>query len=283
MSALVLVELGEALKADGSLNVGQSEYRVPAIGEVKMKRMSLLFPVLIAALLLPAAMASAQWDASTQEGTSTTATTAPNPPPAPPDEMVSTTPYPGVQQPEESKALKPASFTWSINIGVPIILDVPRDVVRPGASVSFFGGADFGFLVIGGDFGLQWNPIDLNNVPGVSGSRHPLTRIFLSIPEVRFQVPNLKVVLPYVSFAMDLNFWNFAETSVGCGYWYCSQYSVYRFTPGFTGKAGVAFNVNESGVHIDLGFQYTFTGKGNFFEQSGWFLSPYIGVLVRRK
>ena len=247
-----------------------------------MKRTSLLVSVLLTALLLPVTMASAQWDASTQEGTSTTATTAPNPPPAPSDQMVSTTPYPPVQQAEEKKAWKPASFIWSLDTAVPIILDVPRDVVRPGASIFFFGGADFGFFVIGGDFGLQWNPIDLNSVPGVSG-RRPLTRIFLSVPEVRFQVPDLKIVLPYVSFAFDMNFWNFAETAVGCGYWYCSQYSVYRFTPGFTGKAGVAFDINESGVHIDVGFQYSFSGKGNFFEQSGWFLAPYAGVLVRRK
>jgi hypothetical protein len=70
---------------------------------------------------------------------------------------------------------------------------------------------------------------------------------------------------------------------VGCGYWYCSQYSVYRFTPGFTGKAGLGFNINESGVHIDMGFQYSFTGKGNFFASSQWWLAPYVGVLVRRR
>jgi hypothetical protein len=247
-----------------------------------MMRSDLRFAALLVALWLPATLASAQWDASTQEATSTTATTAVDPPPAPPEQMVSTTPQPTVQQPEQKKAWQPASFTWSLDLGVPIILDVPRDVVRPGASIFFFGGADFGFFVIGGDFGLQWNPIDLNNVAGLSG-RRPLTRIYITAPEVRFQVPDLKIVLPYVSFAFDMNFWNFAESSVGCGYWYCSQYSVYRFTPGFTGKAGVAFNINESGVHIDVGFQYTFTGKGNFFEQSGWFLAPYVGVLVRRK
>ncbi|MGB5374720.1 MAG: hypothetical protein WBN15_13125, partial [Polyangiales bacterium] len=47
----------------------------------------------LAALLLglwwPADLASAQWDPSTQQGTSTTATTAPPPPQAPPDQMVS--------------------------------------------------------------------------------------------------------------------------------------------------------------------------------------------------
>ena len=246
-----------------------------------MKRTSLSCALLLVALWLPATPASAQWDASTQEGTSTTATTAPTPPPAPPDQMISDPAYPAAQQPEEKKAWQPARFTWSINIGVPIVLDVPRDVVRPGADIFFFGAADFGFFVIGGDFGLQWNPIDLDNVTGLSG-RRPLSRIYLSVPEVRFQVPDLKVVLPYVSFAFDMNFWNFAESTIACGYWYCSDVSVYRFTPGFSGKAGVAFDVKESGVHIDVGFKYSFTGKGNFFEQTGWWLTPYVGVLVRR-
>jgi len=242
----------------------------------------LRFATLLVALFLPATWASAQWDASTQEGTSTTATTAPTPPPAPSDQMVS---QPVVQQPQEEPGLD-VGFTWGLSIGVPIVLNVNRDNVRPGANINFFGGADFGFFVIGGDVGHQWNPIDLNGlvVDGVVLSgRHPLTRIYLTLPEVRFQIPGLKVVLPYITGAFDMNFWNFAETTVGCGYWYCSQVSVYRFTPGFTGKAGVGFNINESGVHIDMGFQYSFTGKGNFFAQTGWWLAPYVGVLVRRR
>jgi hypothetical protein len=190
-----------------------------------------------------------------------------------------------VQEPGGKKPLE-VGFTWGLSIGVPIVLDVPREVVRPGANINFFGGADFGWFIVGGDAGLQWTPVDLNGevVNGVALSgRRPLTRIYLSLPEVRFQVPDLKLVLPYLSGSFDMNFWNFAETAVGCGYWYCAQYSVYRFTPGFTGKAGVAFNIKESGVHIDVGFQYSFTGKGNFFNQSGWWLSPFVGVLVRRR
>ena len=219
--------------------------------------------------------------ASAQYGTSTTETYTP-PPPA--ESMVSDTPPP-VQEPGGKKPLE-VGFTWGLSIGVPIVLDVPREVVRPGANINFFGGADFGWFIVGGDAGLQWTPVDLNGevVNGVALSgRRPLTRIYLSLPEVRFQVPDLKLVLPYLSGSFDMNFWNFAETAVGCGYWYCAQYSVYRFTPGFTGKAGVAFNIKESGVHIDVGFQYSFTGKGNFFNQSGWWLSPFVGVLVRRR
>jgi hypothetical protein len=197
--------------------------------------------------------------------------------------MISSTPYPATDLPEENKGLD-VGFTWGLNIGVPIILDVPRENVRPGAAITFIGNADFGYFAIGGGAGLQWNPIKLDGLPvnpPLSG-RHPLTRIFLSLPEVRFQVPDLKVVLPYISGSFDMNFWNFAETTVGCGYWYCSQYSVYRFTPGFTGRAGLGFEV-KGGVYIDAGFQYSFTGKGSFFAETGWWLAPYVGVIVRRR
>lgn len=195
--------------------------------------------------------------------------------------MLSATPEPWVAEPRAEQGLE-IGFTWALGVGVPIVLDVPRENVRPGANVFFFGGADFGYFVIGGDVGLQWTPIDLDGVPGESG-RQPLSRIYLSLPDVRFQIPDLKVVLPYISGSFDINFWNFRETAVGCGYWYCSVYSVYRFTPGFTGKAGLGFNISESDVYIDVGFQYSFTGKGNFFAGSGWWLAPYVGVLVRRR
>jgi len=237
---------------------------------------------LLVTFSIPASLASAQWDPSVQEETSTTATTAPTPPPAPPDQMVSAPPPPA--QPPKERLYQ--GFTWTLGLGVPIFLDVPRDIVRPGASLFFFGGADFDFFAIGGAFGLMWNPIDfgsgtiLDDGSIVSG-RNPLSRFYFSLPEIRFQVPGLKLVLPYISGAFDINFWNFRETATGCGYWYCAQYSVYRFTPGFTGKGGLAFNIKESGVHIDVGLQYSFTGKGDFFDDSGWWLAPYVAVLVR--
>jgi len=244
-----------------------------------MRIRNLKLALLALALCAPVSMASAQ-EAAPAEGASTTPTVPP------PEPMVSDTPP--VQEPEK-KGLE-VSFTWGLSIGVPIFLAVEnRSVVRPGAALNFFGAADFGWFAIGGDAGLQWNPIDFGGgyMPPGSGitltGRSPLTRIYLSAPEFRFQVPNLPVVLPYLSGSFDMNFWNFRETTVGCGYWYCSSYSVYRFTPGFTGKAGLGFNINESGVHIDVGFQYSFTGKGNFFEQTHWWLAPYVGVLIRHR
>jgi len=241
---------------------------------------SLKLTTFLLALAVPASLASAQWDASTEPGTSTTATAAPTPPPAPAD-MVETPP-PSEGEPAE-KGWHEAGFTWALQIGVPVFLDVPRDVVKAGADISWFGGADFGYFIIGGAAGIGWNPIDLNN-SGISGAsgRSPVTRLFLSIPEVRFQVPGLKVVLPYISGSFDINFWNFRETNLVCGAWYCTRSSVYRFTPGFTGRGGLGFEV-KNGIYIDVGLRYSFTGKGDFFAQSRWWLTPYVGVLVRRR
>ena len=237
---------------------------------------------LVLTLFVPVSVASAQWDASNEAGTSTTATVAPTPPPAP-AEMVESPPLAQSSlQPPEEKGLE-VGFTWALQIGVPIFLDVDRDIVKAGADIGFFGGADFGYFIIGGAAGMGWNPVDLN-ASGISGlnGRSPVTRLFLSIPEFRVQIPDLKVVLPYISGSFDMNFWNFRETQVVCSVYYCNQSSVYRFTPGFTGRGGLAFEVNH-GIYVDLGLRYSFTGKGDFFAQSRWWLTPYVGVLVRRR
>ncbi len=239
--------------------------------------------VCVAALVLPASVANAQWAPVTQPD-APGAAVAPTPPPAPPEMVQAPPPTRYAQEPPPKKGLE-VGFTWSLQIGVPIFLDVDRSVVRPGADVSFFGAADFGWFALGGNFGIGWNPIDLNGqvVEGVVlNGRSPLTRIFLSVPEVRFQVPDLKVLMPYVSGAFDMNWWNFRETDVGCGFYYCSQFSVYRFTPGFTGRVGFGFQVKR-GIFIDVGLRYSMSGKGNFFPEREWWLTPYAGIMLRRR
>jgi hypothetical protein len=109
----------------------------------------------------------------------------------------------------------------------------------------------------------------------------PLTRVFLSVPEIRFQVTDLRVVLPYISGSFDVNFWSLRVTGTPCGAFYCVDVGG-RFTPGFTGRGGLAFEV-ASGIHVDLGLRYSFSGKGNSFEQSRWWLAPYVGVLFRHR
>lgn len=191
-------------------------------------------------------------------------------------------PPPTSQLPEEG--VVKTQFNWAFTLAVPIWLDVPLSVVRPGADLSWVGGVDIGYMVFGFGVGVMWTPIDLTNFTddnGQRGSQSPMTRLYF-FPEVRVQVPNDSVVLPYVTGAFDVNWWNFRETGLTCGFWFCNRSAVFRFTPGFTGKVGLAFEIKR-GVKIDVGMKYSLTGKGDFFVESRWWLSPYVGVLVRRK
>lgn len=229
-------------------------------------------------LCAPLSAVSAQWDSSTPTDPNLPATTvAPQPPPAPSGYAGS----PTLQEPKQKKQEKGVRFTWAFDLGVPIFLDVDSDIVRPGADLSWFGGADFGWFVIGGAIGGGWNPVRLNNIPGTNLSgREPLKRIFFSIPELRFQVPSRGRVLPYLSGSFDMNLWNFLESQLGCGWWYCTAVAKYRFTPGFTGRVGLGIGI-KGGSHIDVGLKYSFSGEGDFFERSHWWLSPYVGFLMR--
>jgi len=199
----------------------------------------------------------------------------------PPNEASSTQPAPAPKpKPPERKH---RGLQGGFNIGVPLFRDVDRDVVRPGADLHGFGGYDIGYAMFGLDLGAMWTPIDLSKVstltPGTNPGRSPVTRLYFA-PEVRVQVPNKSPILPYVAITFDANWWQFRETEVACGFWYCAQVKVFRFTPGFTAKGGIAFRIRQ-GVHVDVGFKYSLSGKGNFFLRREQWITPYIGILAR--
>ncbi len=227
-------------------------------------------------LVLPASLVSAQeWS-------------SPPPPPPPPSESPSYgqsssyQPYEGQPPPPPEQKIY-RGFQGGFNIGVPVWLDVDRNVVRPGADLHFFGGLDIKYALFALDLGVMWTPIDLNNVPtnapGTGLGRSPLTRLYFG-PEVRVQVPNKSPVLPYLGAVFDVNWWRFRETSLACNWWYCTQVAVFRFAPGFTAKAGIAFHTRH-GVHVDLGMKYSLSGKGDFFLRREQWITPYVGILVR--
>lgn len=192
-------------------------------------------------------------------------------------------PPPTSELPE--KTLVKRKFQWSMNLGVPLWLNVPKDVVRPGADLSWVGGVDIGYLVFGAGVGVMWTPIDLRNFTDENGNsggdQSPTTRLYF-FPEMRVQVPNKSLVLPYLTGAFDVNWWHFKEVGLTCGFWFCGTSRVFRFSPGFTGKVGLAFEIKR-GVMVDLGMKYSLTGPGSFFEERRWWLTPYVGVLVRRR
>lgn len=192
-------------------------------------------------------------------------------------------------QPTPAPAPKPKperhhrGLQGGFNIGVPLFRDVDTNVVRPGADLHGFGGYDIGYAMFGLDLGAMWTPIDLNNAsmvpPGTNLGRSPVTRLYFS-PEVRVQVPNKSPILPYVAITFDANWWRFRETELACNFWYCAQVKVFRFTPGFTAKGGIAFRIRQ-GVHIDVGFKYSLSGAGSFFLRREQWITPYVGILAR--
>lgn len=201
--------------------------------------------------------------------------------PTPPPQNAPYSPPPAEPAPPPVKAHRGPQ--GGFNIGVPIWLDVDTNVVRPGADLHFFGGYDIGYAMFGIDLGAMWTPIRLNRIPnlppGSSVDRSPLTRLYVA-PEVRVQVPNKSPLVPYLAATFDINWWRFRETTLACGYWYCSQVKVFRFTPGFTAKLGIAFHIKQ-GAHIDLGMKYSLSGPGDFFVRREQWLTPYLGFLIR--
>lgn len=202
--------------------------------------------------------------------------------PTPPPQNEAYAPPPQEPVPEQ-KVSAHRGFQGGFNIGVPIWLDVDENVVRPGADLHFFGGYDIGYAMFGVDLGVMWTPIDANQFsdlpPGTSPGRSPLTRLYVA-PEVRVQVPNKSPILPYLAMTFDINWWHFRETGIGCNFWYCTEVKVFRFTPGFTAKVGIAFRIKQ-GAHVDLGFKYSYTGAGDFFLGANQWFTPYLGFFFR--
>ena len=174
-------------------------------------------------------------------------------------------------------------YIGAFSLGVPVWLNADRNVVRPGADLTAFGGVDIGYAAFGLSAGAMWTPLNIYNIPGVppnSGyERTPMTRLYFA-PEVRVQVPNKSPIMPYIGVTFDANWWRVKETEIVCGVYYCTRRAIFRFTPGMTAKLGVAFQVSN-GSYIDLGVKYSLSGSGNFFYQREQWLTPYVGMLFR--
>ena len=205
---------------------------------------------------------------------------------AEPSPSTSYTSRPVEQYPPPSSAKQKAyhrGYQGAFNLGVPIWLNVNKDVVRPGADLNFFGGYDMGYMVFGLGLGAMWTPINFYNIPGApAGSgygRSPMTRLYFA-PEFRVQVPNNTPILPYIGITFDANWWRAKQSQVVCGAFYCARVAIFRFSPGMTAKVGVAFEVSR-GTHFDIGFKYSLSGPGNQFSRRQQWVTPYFGMLFR--
>jgi len=232
-----------------------------------MKRTTILFVVGLAlAGLTASASAQGAWS---------------SPPPT-----TSTYPSPPAEQYSEPSAARQYArhrgYQGAFNVGIPIWLNADRDVVRPGADLSFFGAYDMGYVAFGLGAGAMWTPINFYNIQGASGGgydRRPMTRLYLS-PEFRVQAPNSTPMMPYAGITFDANWWRVAQTDLVCGAFYCTRAAVFLFSPGMTAKLGIAFRLME-GTYLDIGVKYSLTGPGSFFSGREQWITPYFGMLFR--
>lgn len=193
-------------------------------------------------------------------------------------------------QSSESAPIKPPGRMYgAFDIGVPIALDVNHELVRPGANLHLQGGLDLGYVGFFLHGGWRFVPIDFDRAakhghPEYSGQgRDPMTNPYFGVG-IRGQIPNRTRLLPYASVSFDFNWWHFRETDVACGgyyYWWCADYNVYHFTPGFTGRLGLAVHIKQ-GFYVDFGANLAMSFKGDFFEDSQTWVEPFAGVLFRR-
>ena len=173
-------------------------------------------------------------------------------------------------------------YQGAFHLGIPIWLNVDKNVVRPGADLNFFGAYDMGYVAFGLGAGVMWTPINFYNIPGATGAsyeRRPMTRLYLA-PELRVQIPNNTPMMPYIGITFDANWWRVAQTDLVCGAFYCTRAAVFLFTPGMTAKLGFAFRVS-GGTYLDLGVKYSLSGSGNFFTRREQWITPYFGMLFR--
>ncbi len=164
---------------------------------------------------------------------------------------------------------------------MPIFLDVDRSVVKPGASLTGWGGFDIGWVVFELGFGLQWTMIDTDAVPTLVRTigLQPLIRMHFS-PGVRFQVPTIDAVLPYITGVFDANIWQFEAFGDECATFYCREESRGRFAPGFTGKVGLGIHLKNA-IYLDVGMKYSLSGPGQFFNDTEWWVEPFVGFIYR--
>jgi hypothetical protein len=195
----------------------------------------------------------------------------------------------GVSEPDPlAEAYEPRprySMFGAVDLGVPIVLDT-EDIVRPGVNLHAQGGMEFNYIAGFVHGGFRWIPIDFDKASSQANydgsGRSPLKNGYFGLG-VRFQVPNRSRVLPYLSGSFDFNFWNFHEEEVVCTgyyYWWCTESDKYRFTPGFSGRAGVAVRASGS-FFVDLGLGASMSFQGDFFDKNQVWLEPFIGVTQR--
>lgn len=195
----------------------------------------------------------------------------PPPPPPPPGQYVQT--YDANNPPAQVYGYVPEHDRFgqvSGYFGIPMWLSDVGDM-SPGFSFEGRFGFDLGYFVPEVGFGTQINWFDYDT--GVDGS---LSAFWFTLG-ARFQWLNSSMFTPFLSGALDMNWWHISgDNYAACDYYYCYIEDNYRFAPGFSGRLGAAIQVHPQ-FALELGLRLAMTFEGSLFDEAESWLSPFFG------
>ncbi len=250
---------------------------------------------LVAMLLCVPSLAAAQADAPVeQQAEPSDAQTERLGPPAPEDDALYPPPAPagpeGVARSYAAQAsprAEPDPYQLSVHqkysLKIDLLAQVPipvtddNDSSRVGFGIAALFGWDFGFLLP--SVGVGWSWSRLNLPPGYRDDTRSLKRFHMSLGLVA-EFENESIVTPVLGALVDFNFWHVAgDDGIVCGgyyYWGCYQVENYRYTTGFTLRAGIDVRLfRDDRFSLGAGVQPQVTLQGGPFTQAEWWLSPY--------
>ncbi|MCB9707490.1 MAG: hypothetical protein H6714_01700 [Myxococcales bacterium] len=198
----------------------------------------------------------------------------PPPPPPPPRQYVHT--YDAENPPAQSYGYAPEDDRFgqiSAYLGMPIWLSSAGDVLTTGFSFEGRFGFDLGYVVPELGFGTQVNWFDDN---AVTRNNDSLSAFWLTMG-VRFQWLNPSFFTPFISGAVDMNWWHTTgDSTTVCDFYYCTVEDNRRFAPGFSGRLGVALQVHPR-FALEMGLRLAMTFEGSMFSHPESWLSPFFG------
>ena len=192
---------------------------------------------------------------------------------------------PPVAEPESTltSLARPVWMVTQLHMGVPLLLDVDREVIRPGANLGlrlsvasrFFGG--------GVHASYQWIPVEsgARDPEFQTAGRTPLERAAFGA-FVSLDGSNRSAFTPYLQGGFDAQLWRFDESEIVCDFWSCTSAGAHRFAPALSGRLGGKFALAaKRHVFLDVGCETALSFKGSFFTARRGALMPYFGVGLR--
>ncbi|HKU42898.1 MAG TPA: hypothetical protein VJR89_32285 [Polyangiales bacterium] len=162
--------------------------------------------------------------------------------------------------------------------GVPIWFTSEDGVVDPGVSFEGRFARRFGFIAPELTMGWQINWLDEDQLPAADyNSNVTIDTLLFSLGARLYPIPKSRVVQPFISAAVDLNFWHITgNDDLVCGYYYCTTVADYEFGLGVSSRVGLAIRVNPV-VQVDLGAKIGVQFPMGPIDQTEAWVTPFAG------